>query len=130
MSQRVSEIPTDLHYERAVRSGSDSSNVHFSRRQLDDDEHIVGHEPANRGDLDGEEVGSQQRFPNGRRETCAMASAQTSLRCGLDAVFSQNAGDGAPGYRMAEIQQGAANSCIPCPVPKLGPFEIDHKSTA
>ena len=54
----------------------------------------------------------------------------TSLRCGLDAVFSQNAGDGAPGYRMAEIQQGAANSCIPCPVPKLGPFEIDHKSTA
>ena len=54
----------------------------------------------------------------------------TSLRCGLDAVFSQNAGNGAPGYRMAEIQQGAANSCIPCPVPKLGPFEIDHKSTA
>ena len=30
-------------------------------------------------------------------------------------MFSQNIGDGAPGYRMAEIQQGAANSCIPPP---------------
>ena len=127
--ERVSEIPTDLHYERAVRSGSDSSNVHFSRRQLDDDEHIVGHEPANRGDLDGEEVGRSNGFPMGG-EKRAPWRPLTSLRCGLDAVFSQNAGDGAPGYRMAEIQQGAANSCIPCPVPKLGPFEIDHKSTA
>ena len=31
--QRVGEIPTDLHHERAVRPGSDSGNVHFSRRQ-------------------------------------------------------------------------------------------------
>ena len=37
----------------------------------------------------------------------------TSLRRRLDAMFSQNIGDGAPGYSMAEIQQGAANSCIP-----------------
>ena len=27
----VGEIPTDLHHERAVRPGSDSGNVHFSR---------------------------------------------------------------------------------------------------
>ena len=39
----------------------------------------------------------------------------TSLRRGLDAMFSQNIGDGAPGYRMAEIREGAANSCIPPP---------------
>ena len=32
---RVGEIPTDLHHERAVRPGSDSGNVHFSRRELD-----------------------------------------------------------------------------------------------
>ena len=28
-------------------------------------------------------------------------------------MFSQNIGDGAPGYRMAEIREGAANACIP-----------------
>ena len=36
----VGEIPTDLHHERAIRPRSDSGNMHFSRRQLDDDEHI------------------------------------------------------------------------------------------
>ena len=40
--QRVGEIPTELYQERAVRPGSDSGNVHSSRRQLDDDKHIVG----------------------------------------------------------------------------------------
>ena len=59
-------FPTDLHHERAVRTGRDSGNVHFSRRELDDDEHIVGYEPADRGDLDGEEVGRSNGFPNGR----------------------------------------------------------------
>ena len=39
----------------------------------------------------------------------------TSLRRGLDAMLSQNIGDGAPGYRMAEIREGTANSCIPPP---------------
>ena len=63
--ERVSEISTDLHHERAVRPGSDSGNVHFSRRELDDDEHVVGHEPADRGDLDGEEVGRSNGFPMG-----------------------------------------------------------------
>ena len=49
----VGETPTDLHHERAVRSGSDASNVHFSRRQLNDDEHIVRYEPADtRGSSD------------------------------------------------------------------------------
>ena len=35
--------------ERAVRPGSDSSNVDFSRREFDHDEDVVGHEPAERG---------------------------------------------------------------------------------
>ena len=61
----VGEIPTDLHHERAIRPRSDSGNVHFSRRQFDDDEHIVDHEPANCGDLDGEEVGRRNGFPMG-----------------------------------------------------------------
>ena len=39
----------------------------------------------------------------------------TSLRRRLDAMFSQNIGDGAPGYGMAEIREGAANACIPPP---------------
>ena len=71
--ERVGEIPTNLHHERAVRPGSDSGNVHFSRRQLDDDEHIVGHESADRGDLDGEEVGRSNGFPMGgeKREDAA-----------------------------------------------------------
>ena len=92
--ERVGEIPTDLHHEPAVRPGSDSSNVHFSRRQLDDDEHIVGHEPADRGDLDGEEVGRSNGFPMGR-EKRAPRRPLTSLWCGLDAMFPHNIGDGA-----------------------------------
>ena len=110
----VGEIPTCLHHEGAVRPGSDSSNVHFSRRQLDDDEHIVGHEPADRGDLDGEEVSRSNGFPMGG-EKRAPWRPLTSLRRRLDAMFSQNIGDGAPGYRMAEIRESAANSCIPPP---------------
>ena len=66
----VGEIPTDLHHERAIWPGSYSGNVYFSRRQLDDDEHIVGHEPANRGDLDGEEVGRSNGFPMGGEKRC------------------------------------------------------------
>ena len=76
----------------------------FSRRQLDDDEHIVGHEPANCGDLDGEEVGCSNGFPMGGEER-APRRPLTSLRRGLDAMFSQNIGDGAPGYRMAESER-------------------------
>ena len=49
-----------------AQDGSDSGNVHFSRRELDDDEHIVGYEPADRGDLDGEQVDRSNGFPNGR----------------------------------------------------------------
>ena len=57
-----------------------------------------------------------------------VADRDRRIRRGLDAMFSQNIGDGAPGYGMAEIREGAANACIPRPVPKLGPFEIGHKS--
>ena len=35
------------------------------------------------------------------------------LRPGLDAVFPQNIGDGTPGYGMAQIREGTANTCIP-----------------
>ena len=86
--------------------------MYFSRRQLDDDEHIVGHEPADCGDFDGEEVGGRNGFPMGG-EKRAPRRPVTSLRRGLDAMFSQNIGDGAPGYGMAEIREGAANACIP-----------------
>ena len=34
-------------------------------------------------------------------------------RPSFDALFSQNIGDGAPGYGMAEIREGAAKACIP-----------------
>ena len=44
--ERVGEIPTDLHHERAGRPGSDSGNVHLSQRELDDDEHLVGYDPV------------------------------------------------------------------------------------
>ena len=86
--------------------------MHFSRGQLDDDEHIVGHEPANCGDLDGEEVGRSNGFPMGGEKRAPWRSL-TSLRRGLDAMFSQNTCDGAPSYRMAGIREGTANSCIP-----------------
>ena len=95
----VGEIPTDLHHERAIWPGSYSGNVYFSRRQLDDDEHIVGHEPANCGDLDGEEIGRRNGFPMGGEKRAPRRSL-TSLRRGLDAMFSQNISDGAPGYRV------------------------------
>ncbi len=100
----VGEIPTDLHHERAVRPGSDSSNVYFSRRQLDDDEHMVGHKPADRGDLNGEEVSRSNGSPMGG-EKRAPRRPLTSIRRGLDAMFPQNIGDGAPGYGIAEIRE-------------------------
>ena len=90
----VGEIPADLHHERAIRPRSDSGNVHFSRGEFDDDEHIVGHEPAHCGDLDGEEVGRRNGLPMGG-EKRAPWRPLTSLRRGLDAMFSQNIGDGA-----------------------------------
>ena len=83
----VGEITAYLHHESAVRPGSDSSNVHFSRRELDDDEHVVGHEPAERGDLDGEEVGGRDAFPMGGQKR-APRRPLTSLGRGLDAVLS------------------------------------------
>ena len=48
-------LPKSIHwcrrYPTKFNSGRDiPGNVHFSRRQLDDDQHIVGHEPANCGD--------------------------------------------------------------------------------
>ena len=82
----VGEITAYLHHESAVGPGSDSSNVHFSRRELDDDEHVVGHEPAERGDLDGEEVGGRDAFPMGGQKR-APRRPLTSLGRGLNAVL-------------------------------------------
>ena len=83
----VGEITAYLHHESAVRPGSDSSNVHFSRRELDDDEQVVGHEPVERSDLDGEEVGGRDAFPMGGQKR-APRRPLTSLGRGLDAVLS------------------------------------------
>ena len=109
---RIGEVASDLHHERAVRPGSDSSNVDFSRRDFDHDEDVVGHEPAERGDLDGEEVGGSHGFPMGGQKRPPRRPL-TSLRCGLDAVFSQNIRDGGTSNRVAEIGEGAANARIP-----------------
>ena len=80
--------------------------LHCSRREFDDDEHIVGHEPANRGDLDGEQVGRSNGCPTGGEKRAPWCSL-TSLPRGLDAVFPQNIGNGAPGYGMAEIRKAS-----------------------
>jgi hypothetical protein len=61
--------------------------VNLSRRELDHDEYVVGHEPTERDDLDGEEVGGREAFPMGGQKR-APRRPLTSLRRGLEAVFS------------------------------------------
>ena len=57
------------------------------REEFDDHEHVVGHEPAERGDLDGEEVGGRDAFPMGGQKR-APRRPLTSLGRGLYAVLS------------------------------------------
>ena len=65
---------------------------------------MVGHKPADRGDLNGEEVSRSNGSPMGG-EKRAPRRPLTSIRRGLDAMFPQNIGDGAPGYGIAEIRE-------------------------
>jgi hypothetical protein len=54
---------------------------------IDKDEHVVGHEPAVRGDRDGEQVGGRNAFPMGGQKRAPRRSL-TSLGRGLDAELS------------------------------------------
>jgi hypothetical protein len=78
------------------------------REAADEEEDVVRDEPCDRVYLNAQEVGRCQAFPVGF-EKCRPLSMAVSLRRRLDAVLSEDVGDGASANLMTQIGQCAAD---------------------
>ena len=76
----------------------ESSDIHSPALEVDEEQHVVGHQPAQRQHLGGEEVGAGQQLHVGPDEggPCGRALA---LRRGRQTVAPQNIADRLIGIR-------------------------------
>lgn len=54
-------VPGDLLHPSLIRMNGDPGDVHSPALEMDEEQHVVGHQPAQRQHLGGEEVGSRQQ---------------------------------------------------------------------
>ena len=73
--------------------------------------HVISDQPLDRVHLDAQEIGRCEAFP-GSFEKRRPSGLPVSLWGGLDAVFSEDVGDGVSSHLMAQIGQRAADSRV------------------
>jgi hypothetical protein len=107
----IGDIARNLCHSSIVGMRRDASNVDRAGGNVDEEEDVVRHQPPDRVYLNAQEVGRCQAFPVGfeKRRPSSMA---VSLRSRLDAVFSEDVGDGASANLMTQISQRAADSRV------------------
>ena len=85
----VDEVSGDLRHEGGIRVRRDAGDLDAARRQLDDEEHVVCHEPLCRPDFDGEEIGRAEDVPVCAEEVAPLRLLP-ELRCRDNAMFLQD----------------------------------------
>ena len=96
----IHKVPSDLSHECHRRVGGDAGDLHTTRGEFPDEEHIVGEESLHGPDLDGEEVRGGKHVPVCSKEvtpTCSLAP----LGSGNDPVFLEDVGDSASTHNGA-----------------------------
>jgi hypothetical protein len=81
------DITRDLLHPGLIRGKRDSCNVHPAALKMDEKQHVVGHQTAQREHLCGEEVGSRRQRQVGPNEDRPRGRA-LALRRGWQAVPS------------------------------------------
>src|SRR5262245_8729292 len=104
-------VPGDLLHPRLIRVNGDSGDIYPAAFKMDEKQHVVGRQPAQRQHLRREKVGPRQQRQVGPNEglPCGRALA---LRCRRQSVTSQNISHRLIGNLIPEIGQGADNPVI------------------
>jgi hypothetical protein len=83
--------------------------MHAARRQFDDKERVIRHQPADRPHLGGEEIRGGDRAPVGGQKR---TPRHRSLRHWTDPVRAEAVRDRRPRDPMSEVLQGALDSTV------------------
>ena len=115
-------FPRDLAHPETIRVGCDSTDLDFSKQELDEEQH---HEPLQAfpgPDFNREEVCRHNRIPV-LRQKLFPAPLPFPVRCRLDSLSLQNLGNRAAGEFVTKIGQSALDATV-APSPDFPlPFE-------
>ena len=114
----IGGVARQLGDPRPIRVGRDAGDLNPARGQLDQHEDREPGQATRQPHLHGEDIGGGHNVPV-RGEKLAPRRALRTFGRGLEAVFSEDRGDGAAGDVVPEIAQGAADSGV-APVSILG----------
>ena len=104
-------ISGDLLHPRLIGMNGEPGDIHPAALEMDEEQHVVGHQSAQRQHLCGEEVGPCQQRQMGPNERCPCAGA-LSLRRRRQTVASQDIADRLIGNVVAQIGQRPRNPII------------------
>jgi hypothetical protein len=119
------DITGDLLHPKLIRVNRDSSNVHPAALKMDEKQHVVGHQTAQREHLCGEEVGHSETA-GGENKNGGFVGMSSSPLVGMTDRSSSN-----PLKLLERVKgiepsssawKGAAISMIPSASDKIGPF--------
>jgi hypothetical protein len=92
--------------------GSDTRDLQGAVGDIDEEQNVVCHQSPDRADLDGEKICRHQAFPMSSKER-RPRHVLIALRGRIDAVFSENVGDGAARNLMSQIGHCSLDPCVP-----------------
>ncbi len=104
-------IPGHLLHPRLVRMNGDPGDVHPAALEMDEKQHVVGHQPAQREHLRREEVGARQQRQVGPNE-CRPRCRALALWCGRQSVTLQDIADRLIADLIPQIGQRPRNPVI------------------
>ncbi len=87
-----SHVPSHLLHPLLVRVDGDPGDFHLAALEMDKEQHVVGHQSAQREDLHCEKVGACQNRQVNPNE-CRPGRRVLARRCGRQAVTAQNIAD-------------------------------------
>ena len=107
----IGDVTCNLGHPPIVGVGCDAGDVDRSGGDVDEEQDVIRDQPLDRVHLDAHEIGRCQAFPVGL-EKRRPSSVPVSLGGRLDAVLSEDVGDGASTNLMSQIGQRASNSRV------------------
>jgi hypothetical protein len=107
----VGEITRDLRQPTTVGMRRDAGAVDRSGRDVDEEQNVMCDEAPECMHLDAQKVRSRQAFPVGFQKS-RPSSVSIPLRSRLDAVLTEDVGDGAASDLMSQIRERASNARV------------------
>src|SRR5450830_179240 len=113
-------VPGHLLHPRLIRVNGDPGDVHLAALEMDEKQHVVGHQSSQREDLHREKVGPRQHRQVSPNE-CRPGGRVLALRRGRQTVTAQNIADRLIRYLMPQIGQRPHD-----PIIAPGPILLGH----